>query len=567
MLAYELYLKNKDDTVEHVKPVPVKKVFVKVDDKVNLQLDSKTLEHYGENVSQNDKNAYFKKSLSMPSNNLASVGLPYRGTGAAAKKPYVEFFGSYKKGRLKIFIAGEGNKGQKPVYEYLYDFSYAKETAIVPFDFLILRLDQKSYFVKDKLLFDVYKENGVITTEGALPSNIFVEVCRAFSSLWQAKIAPEELKEYSSFVFRIVVLPLSLLPDGKVEHQCNAEDGECSGAEFYDCFGNFSTGHPSKATQNAKFLSFDDEAFTLNCKRGKEFYQNLGIGNQSFPKINLPSGGFTIAGLDWYFFDITKPSFDFEQVRSGIYDQLLSNYNRLVKDAGESAATRSAIKIVCAKKAQAKLEVLLDENLTLEQLKKMLSRIQDGFARHPMALEWLIIKRNNEPVWTDYLIAIRHFFNGTFIDRAFLVQRFTLVLRENLRGWLKGIKLDSEDFFEKSKFCLKLLTKTEEGLDMNKNEEYAYKIGCIAGKYVKFERERKEANNSTNDILTYSKYDRERLRFVYNRIGLGISLSKSNTDDLSQSIKGEIPLEEIEDVKAQEDFSYFFYKGVFQNLT
>jgi hypothetical protein len=33
----------------------------------------------------------------MPSNNLASVGLPYRGTGAAAKKPYVEVYGTYKK--------------------------------------------------------------------------------------------------------------------------------------------------------------------------------------------------------------------------------------------------------------------------------------------------------------------------------------------------------------------------------------------------------------------------------------------------------------------------------------
>jgi hypothetical protein len=567
MLAYELYLKNKDDNVEHVKTVlPVKKVFVRIDDKVNFQLDSKTLEYYGENVRQNDKNAYLKKSLSMPSNNLASVGLPYRGTGAAAKKPYVEFFGSYKKDKLKIFITGEGKKGEKPIYTYLYDFSNSKETVIVPVNFLVLRLDQKNYFVNDNLLFDAYKENGVISAEGALASKVFVEVCRTFSSLWQEKIVPEELKDYSSFVFRVIVLPLSLFPDGQVEYRC-AEDVDCSGTEFEDCFGNPATDYPSKATINAKFISFDDEAFTLNCKTSKEFYQNLGIGNQSFPKINLPSGGFPIAGLDWYFFDITKPSFDFEQARSGIYDQLLNNYNRLVKDAGESAATKSAIKIVLTKKAQAKLEVLLDENLTFGQLKRMLSRAEDNFVRHPMALESLIVKRSNDTVWTDYLIAIRHFFNGTFVDRAFLVQRFTLILRENNREWIKGVKSDSANFFEKSQFCLKLLTKTERGLDMNKNEEYAYKIGCIAGKYVKFKREKKEANNSTNDILTYSKYDRERLRFVYHRIGLGISLSKSNTDDLSQSIKDDIPLEEIEDSKAQEDYSYFFYKGVFQNLT
>jgi hypothetical protein len=102
---------------------------------------------------------------------------------------------------------------------------------------------------------------------------------------------------------------------------------------------------------------------------------------------------------------------------------------------------------------------------------------------------------------------------------------------------------------------------------VNKNEEYAYKIGVIAGKYVKFKREKKEANNSTNDILTYSKYDRERLRFVYQRVGIGVSLSKVNTDDISQSIKNELPKEEIDDTQAHEDYSYFFYKGAFENLT
>ena len=105
---------------------------------------------------------------------------------------------------------------------------------------------------------------------------------------------------------------------------------------------------------------------------------------------------------------------------------------------------------------------------------------------------------------------------------------------------------------------------------MNKNEEYAYKIGLIAGKYVKFKRDAKEANNSTNDILTYSKYDREKLRFVYSRMSLGISLSKAadvnRSDSITQIIKKDIPTDEIDDAKAHEDYSYFFYKGVFENL-
>ena len=58
--------------------------------------------------------------------------------------------------------------------------------------------------------------------------------------------------------------------------------------------------------------------------------------------------------------------------------------------------------------------MLLDENLTLDQMKEMLSRAQDNLASHPMALESLIIERNKDIIWTDYITAIRHFLNGTY---------------------------------------------------------------------------------------------------------------------------------------------------------
>ena len=570
MLAYELYLKNKDSTTEPVNNVvPIKKIFVMADDKVTIKLDSKTLEHYGENLNLK-ANSYFQESLSMPSNNLHSVGLPYRGTGAAAKKPYVEFYCNYEKGKLTLSLAGEG-KRKKEEFAYVYDFKNGKEFTATPIDLLVLRLDKKSYFVKDKLLFDVYKEAGVITSEGALPSKVFLEVSRTFSTFWREKIAFEELKEFSKFSFRIVVLPLSLLPEGKVEYRSQEEAGN-SGEPFEDCFGNHATGYPSKATINAKFFSFDDEAFTINCKTGKEFYQNLGIGNESFPKISLPTdnNGIRIAGLDWYFFDISDPELKFAKKGAGIYDQLLNNYTVLSKRPGRSASNQASLKIVCTKRAQAKLEVLLDENLTLDQMKDMLSRVKDDLAIHPLALESLIIEKNKDIIWTEYITAIRYFMNGTYFDRAVLVQRLTRILRDKLWKWIKSnkpIKKETDAFFNKSQFCLNLLTTNESRLAMNKNEDYAYKIGVIAGKYVKFKRGSKETNNSTNDILTYSKYDRERLRFVYQRVGIGVSLSKVNADEISQSIKNDLPKEEIDDAQAHEDYSYFFYKGVFENLT
>jgi uncharacterized membrane-anchored protein len=124
-------------------------------------------------------------------------------------------------------------------------------------------------------------------------------------------------------------------------------------------------------------------SFAINCKTGKEFYQNLGIGNESFPKVSMPTdNAIVIAGLEWYFFDISEPSLKFEAKGRGIYDQLLSNYRLLSSRSGLSVSHQSALKVICTKRAQAKLEVLLDDNLTLDQMKEMFSRAQ---------IEWQVI--------------------------------------------------------------------------------------------------------------------------------------------------------------------------------
>jgi hypothetical protein len=577
MLAYELFLKNQENKNGYGHPLPIKKIFVKVDSTIALQLDPKSLEHYGDEPSQNDS---FRKTLSMPLNNLESVGLPNEATGSASKKPYLEFYGSYGKGKLEISVQGKKGEKQKTFYEYLFDFENSKEVSTTKTDSLVLRLDRKNYFVQDKPLFETYREAGIVNADSELSSEVFLRVCKAFASFWQEKKMYEELKNFwGNIRFRIVVLPYSLMSDElKIEYRNDESTDVVLTQEFEDSFGNPATDYPSKRTKNAKFVSFDDQAFTINCRTGRDFYQNLGIGNQSFPKINVPSeGGFRISGLDWYFFDLTDRKFHFEKTGSGIYDQLLSNYKLLSSRPGVSASRASAMKIICAKKAQAKLEVLLDENLTFDQMKEMLSRAQDNFSWHPRALESLIIEKvkNSKKVvlWTDYLTAIRCFMNGTSFDRSVLLQRYLSIIRETyLRNWIKGTekekeKTQKEKFFETSQFCLNMLTQDgKKGLDMNKNEDYAYKIGVIAGKYVKFKRDTDPANNSTNDILTYSKYDRDRLRFVYRRIGIGISLSKVDKSIIEQSVKEAIPMEEIEDAKANEDYSYFFYKGVFKNL-
>ncbi|MDR1992548.1 MAG: hypothetical protein LBQ98_03475 [Nitrososphaerota archaeon] len=125
------------------KVAPIKKVFIEVNDAVNVHLDSKVLDYYGEILNSNHPDFYFQDRLMMPSNNLVSVGLPYRETSSASNVPYVEFYGFYKKNKLSISLNGRYKK-QKEKYEYIYDIQTNKETLKVPVDLLVLRLNKKT---------------------------------------------------------------------------------------------------------------------------------------------------------------------------------------------------------------------------------------------------------------------------------------------------------------------------------------------------------------------------------------------------------------------------------------
>ena len=103
---------------------------------------------------------------------------------------------------------------------------------------------------------------------------------------------------------------------------------------------------------------------------------------------------------------------------------------------------------------------------------------------------------------------------------------------------------------------------------MNDDEKFAFNIGKIARNYIDFKQNIGEESNSLKDILTYSKYDREKLRFVLQRIGIGVNLAKANPEQISKinktiSTLSSIP--EITDDEAHKDLSYFFYKGYYDS--
>ena len=83
--------------------MPIKKIYVKATNGFTIQIDPKTLEEYGDTSQQE---ITFRKLLSMPLNYLESVGLPFRNTGSASKKPYITFYSKIIAGKLRISIQG-----------------------------------------------------------------------------------------------------------------------------------------------------------------------------------------------------------------------------------------------------------------------------------------------------------------------------------------------------------------------------------------------------------------------------------------------------------------------------
>lgn len=276
---------------------------------------------------------------------------------------------------------------------------------------------------------------------------------------------------------------------------------------------------------------------------------------------------FNISGLNWLFTSMNDPDVKFIKTNMGIYDQIFKNYEILKKKTGAIENKQSQMKTMCYKQTNAKIEILIDDNVTMKRLESIFNRVKD-IKTPPLALEIFIDSEKKTTLWDDYLFAVQTFILGNIAEKQRILSIFKKLLRKNLFEWIKKPNRETLEFFLKADFCITLLCNIPPIIAMNENEQFAFSIGKIAGTYVKFKRNTKEESNSLTDILTYSKYDREKLRFVLQRVGLGINLSKAEQrfkDTVIEFIKGE-SLKEISDDAAQNDYSYFFYKGVFDTM-
>ncbi|MBC8250573.1 MAG: hypothetical protein H8E89_03190 [Candidatus Nitrosopelagicus sp.] len=554
MLGYELFLINKKSSTNDPPggSQPIKKIFFQ---NGTITMD-KDLEGYTSDYLEKTKQ--LQDWLQMPLNTIdkKELNLPDLRVSKAQSRPYVEVYGIVKTNK-KLESTLSITIGKKPnTIEYSLNVSTGEITQIQNSN-VRLKIDNENYFLKDINLFTSYVDSGLLDKDGTIHNKAFDLISRKF--LEYAKTRTCILLKQGNITFRIYILP------NNSEIKVKEKEIVSSGNLFSDYFGNPSSGYASMPTTTTKFLSYDDKAFTINCKQKNDFYKNLGIGKESLQKIFRPKEKtFNISGLEWTFVDISNSTHKFKNTGKGILTQLYENYKILSKGGHNEQIN---LKIICVRVNQAKQELLIDENLTMKQMSKMFSKIDE--TKIPFSVfEVFIDKSNKNPLWNTYLYVVKNFLTGNIIPKEFLVTYFTKLLRHEIFKWIK-MKTNTEqiEFFSKSEFCIKYLITMDSLLDhLNSNEEYALRIGQIARQYVDFKQGNKDRDNSLGDILTYSKYDRERLRFVYSRISRGIQLAKVS-DNLKESITKKIslhrPKEEISDENASKDYSYFFFNGYY----
>ncbi|MCW4008926.1 MAG: hypothetical protein NWF09_09610 [Candidatus Bathyarchaeota archaeon] len=552
-LAFNLYILNRTFDGEFSAPFDVKKVYVKVDGSVNVVFDDKTLEEYGD-----DDTDVLKRKLQMPRSTLRKVNLPDRRTSIGAPKPYIIINVTLNRNALSFHFGKSDKKSPEDSFTCKGDVSTGEILGVDGVGKLKVRMDTSNYLVDDVSVYDLYVRDCVLTVEDGesfFSRDVFTRICEVFTRFCHAKLTSEDLNEKR--FFRIAVLPFSAL-NREIVYREKASEG----FNFTDAFGNQALCFAKDTTQTAKFLSADDPSFTLNNVKIKDMYKQLNLGDSSVKKINLPMDRMVkIGDLRFLMADLAFPDIVFPRKNTGFYDNLLNCF--LMYDQYTSVNVKGTLIILCVNIQKSKMEVLFHFNFSHRQLDRLLQR---GGKRYcPFVFEQLIIREGEKVIMNDYLMAVSMFLRGLYFKREsltkmlskhFLKQRFELI----------DSPFKSRDFFSKSDMLLKLLTREKA---MSKNEEYAYSIGKIVGKYIAV-KQSIDRDKSPLEMLKYNKYDRERLRYVYKRVCSAVALLASKepaiAEELSRFINVATPTFEIPEEDAAVDFSYWFFKGAFEMM-
>lgn len=561
MLAYEMYRKNRTSKANNPESEKLfKKVFY-CDG--SARLDEMTCEEYGSRVISRLK--IIQDRLKMPLNTCpaSTINLPKRTTSKSEPVPYVQLYGEFNRNKVKVAVYGRRPKvddQKRPIREYVLDLE-SGETETTSYGSVVLRLDKTKYLLDGKPLFDEYVRSGIVNGDCVLNEAGCDAVADAF--LDAAKMLEPRKNRVS---FDLYVLPHK----GLVEYAGRGDEPK-SDEEFVDGFGSTATHYSDSATLTTKFLTYDDRAYTLNCKQRADFYRDLGMGAESLEKVFVDQRYVTtISGMKWVFIDLAQETVepvDAEIGRSGLLTWIKANYQRLGRKSDGNVRSEAMVKVLCIRQSNSQQEVLVDENLTMRRLSDIFDRLPDDIP--PMCLETLIHDTGKSTIWDTYMNAAKSLLAGRSVPRDHILAFYARVLARKGLAWRLDPRnaSDAKAFFNASWFCLKALnTSRPYGNGMEPGESFAEAVGSLAKHYVKFKKSAGGLDNSLSEMMSYSKYDREKLRFIVARIGRGVHLANA-TDEQRQNMEKEISATnlggEISDDVAHRDYSYFFFRGYY----
>jgi hypothetical protein len=341
---------------------------------------------------------------------------------------------------------------------------------------------------------------------------------------------------------------------------------------FKDSFANMVSDYASGNTRTASFLSFNEDFFTIKYIKDKKFYESLGIGIESLDKIELPKQEiFRISGFDWWFSaQEASSNFNFKKYNKGIFYQLYENYKKL-SELDKSTLGKINLHVTCLNLDNKKLEIIIDENLTMEKLERLFDNISETEIPRNAFEDSLIIKNGKTTYWHHYIDVIRSFLSENHINSFFLMKIFTINIRNNIFDWIKqqGF-VDAYEFFRQTWFCYKILTRSNKKLLLLDNDEnFAYHVGKLAGQFFKLASKSDEYNKNDNrysGMLTYTKYDKTTLERIVQRLGWWFGLLSSDNEKKTTFLfqASEI-VKNLGDISNNnKDYSFFFYKGFFE---
>ncbi|MGI0102672.1 MAG: hypothetical protein ACREA7_08780, partial [Nitrosotalea sp.] len=563
---------------------PIKKIYWRNN---KFVVDDNTLQYFGSETLPNYK--FIQEWLRIPLPNAKKLNLPKINFQPKSPKPYIEIQCGFKKQEKKSTpkFKLEYKLSSKTIFQADFDLTEKTTKFKNPSNNdAELDMDQENYEIENTKISSMYYDTKILFKSPTSKKNFvfkfnkFQEIANTFFDYVQTKIFDENYQKSSNF--NIYVLP----SDGIIRY-VQSKSGKSSGEEFFDCLGNKVSSYAKNSVGKAKFCTFNDLAYSLFGKKNEDFWKMLSIGKESVERITIdPSRIFKDkAQLSWIFVDLVEPENKFDDVlkTQGIFHQIKKNYEKLKKSSQGKIRNFPNLKVLCMKIDNSSYHVYVDENIAMSRLEHTFSNIRDKDIPF-WALEVLIEKvgtgTKTKYLWKEYIQFVRHILLGTGYNYKSFINFASRKVHSSIFDWLEKIRqkgyerLEPKHELDKLEFCRTLLSENTTNTGMSPDEEFAHKVGRIAGRYIFSKKLIDGENNSLNDIVTYNVYDKIHLVSVYSKVSRGILLIKpepENANELEKLKKfvsdNMPPAEGISEQNKSIDYAYFFYQGVFEQIT